>query len=169
MLISGHDSILQRLLSVAGDTVYASAANILARLAKGSANTKLFMNAGDTAPEWAAGLMTNYLTRDCHAASGDVSYTGVGFKPSAIIFISSVSANSISFGVWTPNYDGSWGMYGTTITGVTDNTVIQHVNSAGSAFNNAIVKSVDADGFTLTWTESTGFTATGYTLYIAFR
>lgn len=40
-------------VSAAGDMVYASAANAMARLAKGTANQMLVMNAGATAPSWA--------------------------------------------------------------------------------------------------------------------
>ena len=45
-------------LTTAGDIVYASSANIPARLAKGAALEVLTMNAGATAPEWASGGVT---------------------------------------------------------------------------------------------------------------
>ena len=45
-------------LTTAGDLVYASSANIPARLAKGAALEVLTMNSGATAPEWAAGGVT---------------------------------------------------------------------------------------------------------------
>jgi hypothetical protein len=51
-----------------GDTVYATAANTLARLAKGSSRQSLSMNSGATAPEWTASP-TSVLT-----ATGDVLY-----------------------------------------------------------------------------------------------
>jgi hypothetical protein len=40
-------------VSAAGDLLYASGANALARLAKGTALQVLQMNSGATAPEWA--------------------------------------------------------------------------------------------------------------------
>jgi len=60
-----YDALLQTLLTAQGDTVYASAANVLARLAKGAADALLGMNDADTAPEYktlkvtTAGIMTN--------------------------------------------------------------------------------------------------------------
>lgn len=42
----------------AGDTLYASATDTLAKLAKGTANQLYGMNAGATAPEWKAGTLT---------------------------------------------------------------------------------------------------------------
>lgn len=38
--------------SAAGDTFYATGANALARLAKGTKYQEVRMNAGETAPEW---------------------------------------------------------------------------------------------------------------------
>jgi hypothetical protein len=43
----------QSVLTTAGDIMYASSANTLARLAKGSASQVLQMNSGASAPEWA--------------------------------------------------------------------------------------------------------------------
>jgi hypothetical protein len=46
------------LLTTAGDVVYATAAGAWARLGIGSAGDRLRVNAGETAPEWAAGSAT---------------------------------------------------------------------------------------------------------------
>ena len=46
---------LEALAFVAGDIIYATAADTLARLPKGTAGQQLVMNAGATAPEWGAG------------------------------------------------------------------------------------------------------------------
>jgi hypothetical protein len=43
---------MEEILTTQGDVLYASSANTPARLAKGSANQVLAMNAGATAPEW---------------------------------------------------------------------------------------------------------------------
>ena len=47
----------------AGDLFYASAAGVLARLAKGAAGQMLKMNSGATAPEWGSGLFGAKVTR----------------------------------------------------------------------------------------------------------
>jgi len=49
---------LEGLALVAGDTVYATAADTLERLPKGTAGQGLRMNAGATAPEWGVPIMT---------------------------------------------------------------------------------------------------------------
>jgi hypothetical protein len=46
-----------------GDLFYASAAGVLARLAKGAAGQVLKMNSGATAPEWSTGLFGAKVTR----------------------------------------------------------------------------------------------------------
>ena len=51
-----------------GDTVYATAANTLARLAKGTGRQSLSMNSGGTAPEWVASPASTLTT------TGDILY-----------------------------------------------------------------------------------------------
>lgn len=50
-----EQSVALGLFTAQGDTAYATAASVWARLAKGAATQVLTMNAGATAPEWAAG------------------------------------------------------------------------------------------------------------------
>jgi len=66
MTTASHPTItsLEGLSLVAGDIVYATAADTLQRLAKGTAAQHLVMNAGATAPEWST------------SASGVTSVTG---------------------------------------------------------------------------------------------
>jgi len=149
-----------------GDMWY-RASSALARLAKGDANSKVFMNAGGTAPEWSSGLKVGSFTRDASLASGDVSYTGVGFKPSAIIFLAQLSNTSISVGVDDATthlclLDYSAGVYSYTTASV--NICVSAGYSAGG-----VVKSMDSDGFTITWTKYATPTGTGTITYLALR
>lgn len=62
-------------VSAGGDMVYASAANAMARLAKGSARQSLEMNAGATAPSWGpvrpvAGHYMGAVASDLHVERG---------------------------------------------------------------------------------------------------
>ena len=59
--------------AVAGDMIYASAANTWARLAKGTALQHLRMNAGATAPEWASYATIESL-EGLSFAAGDILY-----------------------------------------------------------------------------------------------
>jgi hypothetical protein len=145
-------------LSVTG---VATAANLVAL---GSANQKQFVNAAGTAPEWAKGLKVNSITRDVSLASGNVSYTGVGFKPSAIIL----------FHAGTGLTDGSWGFSdgtndfcifqpGSAAMGA-DTKVVYAYQTAGNRTYGTIF-SFDADGFTIAWTKigsPTGSISIGY-------
>ena len=68
-LLNAHlrDNLLETApakVTTQGDTVYATAANALARLAKGTAFQTLRMNAGATAPEWASSPILRRKTAD---------------------------------------------------------------------------------------------------------
>jgi hypothetical protein len=152
-----------------GDTYY-RASGVLARLAKGTANFKMFMNAAGTAPEWAAGVKVGTFTRDLTADSGDVSYSGVGFKPSAIIFLASKS-NVFAASVGISQGAGvNYLIYfrgSPYISSYNDACVMLTENATDTQY--AEVKTLDADGFTLTWTKANSPTGTGTIFYLAFR
>ena len=74
-------STIEGLSLVAGDTLYATAADTITRLAKGTAAQVLTMNAGATAPEWqtvATGRAPNAVLEDQKSAGTD----GGSFTPS---------------------------------------------------------------------------------------
>ena len=151
-----------------GDTYHRSG-GVLARLAKGAANFKMFMNAAGTVPEWAAGIKIGSFTRDLTAASGDASITGVGFKPSNVIFISGWNNNSFAVGF----DNGTSAFHGVTVAGSCfHGTVgsIRFVTSGGADATDGKIKSLDSDGFTVTYTLSNSQSGqTGTIYYIAFR
>lgn len=159
--------------SDADGDMYYRASSVLARLAKGAANSKLFMNAGATAPEWADGIKIANFSRDMASASGDVAYTGVGFKPSAVIFFASVAgAAGLSAGGSDATTHGcifdahintasSWS-YSAAIC-------IYLLTASAGTYQCAIVKSMDADGFTLTWTKGNSPSGTAGGVYFAIR
>lgn len=128
-------------------------------LALGAANLKRFMNAAGTGMEWASGLNVKTYTRDLTAGDGDVSYTSVGYKPSAIIFLGSPGSGSGSVG-----FDN-----GTThivLVMYQDGTIIDTShslyggNAAATAYQFGVVKTLDADGFTITFTKTGSPTGT---------
>lgn len=153
------------LVTTAGDLLYGTAADTLTRLGIGAANTKLFTNADATAPEWANGYKLLNITRDVRGTAGDVAYTGVGFKASAVIFFAvEIANNAQSWGYSTGSTHSCVVVYNTTTKTWYDDRCIVILNSAGSAYQRAIVKSFDADGFTLTWTYAA--TPAAGTIYI---
>lgn len=137
-----------------GDMYY-QAASVLARLAKGTADQHLMMNAGATAPEWATPYAVKNYTRDMASAGAptDVAYTGAGFKPS-MIQVDLVQSNLIhshgyydgaTYGCWYCVYTGAWSIATTYIA-------CCHQGATPDR-QTASVKSFDSDGVTLTWTK----------------
>lgn len=159
-------------LTTAGDTPYASAAGVIARLAKGAANTKLFMNAGATAPEWAVGIKLGSFTRDLTAVAGDVAYTAVGFKPYLLDFM-------VSFGQsHSIGWDDGTNSFCTQVAGLVASPIeypsigtrsIFITDNYGTTYQRAYVKTMDADGFTLTWDKAGSPTGTATIYYKALR
>ena len=155
--------------SDADGDMYYRASSALARLEKGAANFKQFMNAAGTAPEWASGIYVGSFTRNMQGASGDVSYT-TGFKPSVVLFVGVLAGSSSQFSIGV--------VYGTT----SESAVFAQLGgnsycdsyavyaNSGTGSQTAVLKSMDATTITLTWTYATTCdpgSIAGY--YIAFR
>jgi hypothetical protein len=157
--------------SDADGDMYYRASSALARLAKGTANYKLFMDAGATAPEWAQGIGYKATSYDLSTDSGDQAISGVGFKPSGFIVLATINGStewSVGFGVgpllieYSINYRSDSGKM---LIGAVN--LIRIYMSAGS--QNAILKSWDSDGVTLTWTKESSPTGTLTQYFIFFR
>ena len=111
------------------------------------------------------------FTRAMTAASGDVSYTGVGFQPNNILFLAHSTSGSISTGM-----DNGTSRYAVTTWGKTvpyySHTAYLSVSMIQSVtqLQTALVKSFDSDGFTLTWTRTgTPSAGDGTVYYMAFK
>jgi hypothetical protein len=157
-------------ISVSSDAdgdIWYRASGAVARLAKGAANTKLFMNAGATAPSWATGMKVGSFTRDLTAGAGNVAYTGVGFKPSAVILFAAGGNTTMGFDDGTNRFT----LVGTTAAG----DFTYDVSNAlwffqGAGTNQKVtVASFDSDGFTLAYTKAGSPTGTAGIGYLAFR
>ena len=152
----------------------------LGAVALGTANQKMFMNAGATAPEFATGISIGTSTRVMNAANGDISYTGIGFKPSVIeFFAAGFDTSNGNSGFNSQGFDDGTHHYctfSTTDTSATyksrtytSSSIIMALgNNSGSVAGN--IKSMDANGFTITWTKSnTPPTNTVTFIWIAYR
>ena len=141
-------------------------------LALGAANLKLFMNAAGTANEYASGMKIGTFTKNTADASGDQAITGVGFKPSKIIFfvmVDSTSEMSIGLDDGTLHYvlsdyyaftAGDWSYRATAS--------IELLQAAGIS-SLGVITAIGADGFTITWTKTGAKTGTATIIYMAFR
>jgi hypothetical protein len=105
-------------------------------------------------------------SRDGTAASGDVSYTGVGFQPTSIQAIMSVNDTTYSSNGYADSARSSYCVCTAAANKFwTQQQLIKYtdINNWGQY---AVVKSYDVDGFTLTWTK--GGTPPAGTLIITF-
>lgn len=111
------------------------------------------------------------LARTMTSASGNVSYTGIGFKPKALLVFAAISG-STSAACWGFT-DGSqdhrllFSDDASNTYGTNTSQLIQ-ADTGVSTGQGATLSSFDADGFTLTWTKSGSPTGTLTVLFIAF-
>jgi hypothetical protein len=101
------------------------------------------------------------FTRVMSVASGSVAYTGVGFKPSTVVFVA--GGGSVNYGVSVS--DSAFGAGGVYDTG-NGLTVAGIVSGSSGAYQSGVITSYDSDGFTINWTKvgSPGGTGTFYAL-----
>lgn len=105
-------------------------------------------------------------SRDGTAASGDVSYTGCGFKPTAIIAKSFVSGTVYqSFGMADSDKLNRCNFQATSTTSYEVVGIIAYSDQVTFG-QSAAVKSYDTDGFTLTWTKAASPPANTITIHI---
>jgi hypothetical protein len=104
-------------------------------------------------------------TRDLTAASGDVSYTGYGFQPESIVINYAGSGDRNSYGQSSPSknyvciYDDS----------NASTAFVCCLRTGTGSMQTAILKSYDANGFTLTWTKAGSPTGTATFIVTAFN
>jgi len=93
------------------------------------------------------------VNRNLPDASGDVAYVGCGFKPTCLIYMGGVlTLDDASWGmVDEGNVNGSVMEYGKLFT---QGPSFIYAGQGPGDNQKAVVKSFDADGFTLTWTKT---------------
>ena len=96
------------------------------------------------------------ITRAMDAASGDVSYSGVGFTPKLLIFAAAVQTTSISVGFSdgttscvAKGFDNSGNIL---FAGGSGKCIALHESAIAS--QDAELTSLDTDGWTLAWTKA---------------
>ena len=89
------------IVTTQGDTVYATAANTLARLAKGTAYQALAMNAGATAPSWQASPTSTLTT------TGDLLYASAANTLARLGVGTAYQALAMNSGATLPTYQAS--------------------------------------------------------------
>ncbi|MFH0893965.1 MAG: hypothetical protein V2A54_05975 [Bacteroidota bacterium] len=157
------DQLALALFATIGDIPYASANLTPAKLAKGAANLKMFMNAGATAPEWAAGISATNHTYDLATASGNQTLTGAGFTPAAAIVIFGLGGHSSGIGIKSTVQAGLLIEYNAALHGVIGTAFINVSITAGN--DQYCSLTFNADGGVLAWTKDGTPTGTlGFTI-----
>ena len=119
-------------------------------------------------PAGGVGVKVKAETRAMDAASGDVAYTGYGFQPSGLIIFAYFSVALGSIGSSNPAKLCLCAYRRATTYWQNDATNIVFVYAATYS-QSALVKSYDADGFTLTWTLVGTQAGTIYLTVFAFK
>jgi hypothetical protein len=107
------------------------------------------------------------------ASGGDQAVTGVGFAPKYVVFFAIMPeggvgvVHRISWGVWD-------NLCIADNTGIASGTYAQYSNIIalifdGSNSSTAVAKTLDADGFTITWTETGSHSGTANIIALCFR
>lgn len=123
-----------------------------------AANLKLFGNAAGNGVEWAAGMKITTSTREMDAATGDVAYTGVGFKPNAMVCLGIVTGTTLaSISICQGVAACAIGQYSAGGAWIAAPYVFYLIEGAGKD-QSCTIKTLDAGGATLAWTR-TGATA----------
>jgi hypothetical protein len=156
-----------------GNLITFDASGNPAYVATGS-DGQVLTSAGAGAPPafeaaYSLSVFVGNLTRAQATATGNVAYTGVGFRPKAVIFVAGGPTDQASWG-----FDNAVQNPGTIYTKQSsinfeaDASPSSIFPREGTAWTMAVIDSLDADGFTLTWTTSGSPTAaTIYVKYLA--
>jgi len=163
------------IFDAAGDLTYGAGADVAAKLAIGALGTRL--HSTGVLPEWqGTWFKAGTFSRVMSVGSGNVAYTGIGFKPKAIIFLGNVQnggtqTSSVGFSDGSVNIClVNEAIAANNVAFATTTSAIYLFDDAGSANSNgAVIASFDADGFTLTWTKAGTPTNTANCGYLAFR
>lgn len=154
--LSASAQIVQQSLGSAAFLNVGTAANNVVQL-DGSARLPAVSGALLTSLPGAISTKVIALTRDTSAASGNVSYTGCGFQPTALVLVGSNNVTtSWSVGVVdSARGAGNIFMYFAATTSYSTAALRVDAPDVGGAHNqSAAVASYDPDGFTLTWTKT---------------
>ena len=120
---------------------------------------------------------TGTFTRNSGAASGNVAYTGVGFKPSFVVFFGSIDTIQ-DFFIGGGTTSAGRALYNNfaNATGTSNQAVpfylLRNLGGGNSDIQSATIASMDSDGFTLTYTRTRTGSGTANDIvvnYIAFR
>ena len=170
--IASPVSIAQMYIS---NYINTSGASVVGVFPSGASGAVLTSSGNTIVPVFSsAGALSSIIltaTRDMTAASGNVAYTGAGFKPTSIICLSS-SGTAGAVGT-------SWGYSDSAKTATAlvlqgnGNYSIQarlsYMEPVTGNVQDASIATYDTDGFTLTWTKTATPTGTATLRFLCYK
>jgi hypothetical protein len=133
------------LVTTAGDTLYATAADTLARLGIGTAGQVLQVNSGATAPEWAtpSGANSSWTLLNSGGTalngSANVSVTGITGADKILVMIqyasSTVAQSGIAFRINNSSTASDYSFSGGAVQSKADTNLIVQANNSFSSEN----------------------------------
>lgn len=116
---------------------------------------------------------TEDFTHDI-SVTGAQAITGVGFKPSAVIFLANKATEALntSWGVDDGSVSNALALFdydATSHSSTNNNGSIKLVTLAGVTEATAYISSMDSDGFTLTWSKTGSPTGNCQVKFLALR
>jgi hypothetical protein len=120
---------------------------------------------------------TGTFTRDSNSATGNVAYTGVGFKPSLIVFYAAIDTVS-DFMVGSGTASAGRALYNNFANSLGANSQAvafyyrRDFGGGNFSIQSATIASMDADGFTLAYTRTQGGSGASNSIvvnYIAYK
>jgi len=109
------------------------------------------------------------ITRNLAAATGDVAYTGVGFKPSSILFLGAVQNAAGPLSLAFLDNSGVGRSINSNAAGQWIDEQYLYFRIDAANFQYAYLASYDNDGFTLTWVKTLLPTGTAAIVALCFR
>ncbi len=114
------------------------------------------------------------FTRNMTAAAGDVATTGAGFTPRQVMFFAAVNGNSAAswgFDDGTDSESTSQSHNGDMSSDSSNSSIFIHTSgtSPTDSKQHAVIKTLDVDGFTLTWSKSSSPSGTATIIAICFK
>ena len=131
--------------------------------------TKFLRSDGTFAVPAGAALTSKVITstRVLSAASGDVAYTGVGFTPTVLLVWFQLSTGVALAGIGFSDSAKTNYCFNTLLAGGSAYLIVAGANDTN--YQRAIVKTYDADGFTLTWTKTGSPTTTANLYFLCLK
>jgi len=160
-----------------GELITWNASGVIAAVAVGSADQVLTSNGTGAAPTFqaaaagGASVKVGTFTRDTATASGNQAITGVGFTPKALLFVGGQSTSAeigwgLSDGTNEANLYDRYNITSANNYGVVNSRAMTFVEDGTKDYSGTIA-SLDADGFTITWTRASTPTGTLLIMYLA--